>query len=186
MEKSIRKLETEAHRHDRRNETFYSGGEGCELGRVFWLGGNELYAHCRARPHYTPHWPHQHYAAVLVSQGRGFYHGADAQPLPVSPGDLLLMFPGIPFRYQVDRNQHWQETFIAFRGPAFDVLRESGVLQPGRPVWHLSADQDWKGRLRGLWHVDQPGSITQLALIGRLLNFLRRQCRRWRNPIAQC
>jgi AraC-like DNA-binding protein len=82
------------------------------------------------------------------------------------------MFPGLPFRYSVGRSRQWIETYIGFNGPIFDVWRDTKMLDPARPVWHLPTDQDWAQQLCTLAQTNGGGAIEPLLLISRLIGFL--------------
>jgi AraC-like DNA-binding protein len=84
------------------------------------------------------------YAAVLVLEGNAEFHRPDAALLPLSPGDLLLIFPELPHRYGPPPGRTWSETYLVFNGPVFDLWRKQGVLDPARPVLRLGQVDYWQ------------------------------------------
>lgn len=153
-------------------ELLYTGTEACELGQVRWVGISRMAASVETRPASTPHWVSKSYALLFVRRGAGRYHGLGPQPLSLARGDLFFLFPGLPFRYTISRRQIWEENFVVFNGPVFDLWRETGVLDPQHPVWRPALEEDWSAKIRALADPPPGGVLAPLVLVSRLTNLL--------------
>ncbi len=115
----------------------------------------------------------ERYAIVHVTEGSGSYSDANGYRANVSAGDFLLLFPDIPHQYGPGRGEHWDEFYIVFSGPVFDLWRARGILSPGRPVIPLTPIDQWYDRWRELVDGAEalPASV-QLAKVCRLVELL--------------
>ncbi|MFA7345534.1 MAG: AraC family transcriptional regulator [Terrimicrobiaceae bacterium] len=64
----------------------------------------------------------------------------------IRAGDLIILFPEIAHRYGVGARGQWDEFFIMFDGPVFDLWRNKGYLDPRNPVRHLEPVSYWLRR----------------------------------------
>jgi AraC-like DNA-binding protein len=62
-------------------------------------------------------------------------------------GDLLLLFPGVLHSYGNGHLFGWDELFMVFDGPVFDLWRKLGLLDPKKPIIHLEPIDYWQRRL---------------------------------------
>lgn len=106
------------------------------------------------------------YALVYIQDGGGVYRDPNGDQL-VNSGDLLLLFPDHPHSYAALDNGHWNDYFILFNGPVFDLWLESGVFSVERPVLHLEPIKSWLARLE---HVVAAGN--PLEQVCQLQHFL--------------
>ena len=90
------------------------------------------------------------FAAVYVLAGCAQYHDVTGLSLPLRPGDLLLMFPGHGYRYEIDPARPWSEFSLHFQGPVFDLLQQHKVLDPAQPVYHVTPIETWRRRFEQL------------------------------------
>lgn len=90
------------------------------------------------------------FAIVYVLAGRARFRDVDGLDLPMGPGDLLLMFPGHGYHYDPDPGQPWSEFWLHFQGPVFDLLRKQGVIDPARPIFHLTPVAGWLERFEAV------------------------------------
>jgi AraC-like DNA-binding protein len=110
------------------------------------------------------------YALVYVLEGGGDYWDALNGKRSVQAGDAILIFPDIAHTYGPHNsvnNQHWDEFFCVFDGPAFDLLRAQGLLNPQLPVLRANPIAHWLPRLEAV--VSQPPSwlaTKRLAQVG--------------------
>lgn len=74
------------------------------------------------------------YALVLLTRGSGRYRLGNSTPLPCSAGDLLVVFPEIPHGYGPEPGGCWDEYYLVFEGPVFDLWRQAGWLSANNPV----------------------------------------------------
>jgi AraC-like DNA-binding protein len=90
------------------------------------------------------------YGLVYVLAGRARLHDETGLSLPLRPGDLLLIFPGHGYHYDIDPRQPWSEFALHFQGPAFDLWRQQRVVDPAKPVYHLMPIDRWSDRFEEL------------------------------------
>ena len=58
------------------------------------------------------------FAVVYVLDGRARFHDETGLSLAMRPGDLLLMFPGHGYHYDIDPQYLWSEFALHFQGPS--------------------------------------------------------------------
>ncbi|MEV4559666.1 AraC family transcriptional regulator [Kitasatospora sp. NPDC049285] len=68
-----------------------------------------------------------HWVAVVVSSGRGWYALPGGQRLPVVAPAVLWLRPGVPHHYAPDADG-WSESFVDFTGGATAGYQELGLL----------------------------------------------------------
>ena len=108
------------------------------------------------------------YAIVYVIEGQARFRDVNGLDLPMRPGDLLLMFPGHGYHYDVDQQHVWSEFWLHFQGPVFDLMREQSVIDPARPIHHLAPIEAWLGRFE---------AVARLPARHRAGDALRQTCR---------
>jgi AraC-like DNA-binding protein len=75
---------------------------------------------------------------VYISEGQGtFESGISPKRHRIEAGAVMILFPGVWHRYAPDPQSGWVEQWIECCGPAFDRARDTGLLRPERPVWHV-------------------------------------------------
>ncbi|MFJ2115307.1 helix-turn-helix domain-containing protein, partial [Streptomyces sp. NPDC087850] len=79
-----------------------------------------------------------HHVAVVISTGSGWFRSADGRRAVVTAPALLWLTPGVRHQYGPDRYHGWDESFVAFTGPATATYTELGYIEPDRPVVPLS------------------------------------------------
>ncbi len=113
------------------------------------------------------------YALVLILDGSGFYKDDRCTSTDIEPGDAILVFPEIAHAYGPHRNGHWNHAYIVFEGAQFDLLRQTGVLDPDQPIWRLPPIAFWKQRLKELVQTapgaNQPSTLKTIAQFSYLL-----------------
>ncbi len=80
------------------------------------------------------------YSLACVTRGRGQYYDAFGRSQNIETGDLILVFPEIGHRYGPERSETWDECFVIFDGPIFDLCRAVGILRPVEPIVRLGED----------------------------------------------
>jgi AraC-like DNA-binding protein len=135
------------------------------------------------------------YAIVLMLKGRGFYRdaassqgvassqsvassqGAASHEREILPGDLICLFPEIAHCYGPTASDTWDEFYLVFDGPVFDLWRRSGLLDDSRPVRRLPNIDYWLRRLEKvteLSHLPEPArSLQQVCTLQQVLADLR-------------
>jgi len=94
------------------------------------------------------------YALVYVVRGGGRFADARGTRRTIRDGDLLLLFPEIAHAYGPVPGRRWDEIYIVFEGPVFDLWRRRGILSPAEPVQHLEPVSFWRRRLEDLLAAD--------------------------------
>lgn len=113
------------------------------------------------------------YALVLITEGNGYYLDQNGCEQATQPGDAIFVFPDIAHAYGPDSGQRWSQSYVIFEGPCFDLLRENGVLDPTRPVWHFEPVDRWKRRIEELFQSKNGrNEAAHLATVGRFLSLL--------------
>jgi AraC-like DNA-binding protein len=102
---------------------------------------------------------HPTWGLTFVTAGRGRYRDVTHDE-PVTAGTLVLVHPGHPHWYGADA-AGWDEHFVVFDGPAFDLAARRGALSPGRPLVHGLPVRRWSARFAAF---DRP---RPLAVEGR-------------------
>jgi AraC-like DNA-binding protein len=87
------------------------------------------------------------YALVYLLEGSGRMRVAGQPGRAVKAGDLLFVYPEIPHGYGPGSGEKWNEFYVVFSGPVFDLWRREGLLDPERPVRHLPRISRWLPRL---------------------------------------
>jgi AraC-like DNA-binding protein len=87
------------------------------------------------------------YALMYLLDGSGYYRDEAGRLEKLRPGDLVTVFPDVGHIYGPGPGERWTEMFVVFEGPAFDLFRASGVLDPERPIARLEPIEQWLGRL---------------------------------------
>jgi AraC-like DNA-binding protein len=102
----------------------------------------------RTRPYYV--------LSMMHEQSSGSYRNENGFQCRLSYGDFFFCFPHFRQTFSPGQNEYWQESYIGFVGEVFDCCRESGVLCPQRPVWHLDDPAPWLERLHTLLRAPRP------------------------------
>jgi AraC-like DNA-binding protein len=83
------------------------------------------------------------YGFVYLMNGTGTYADQRTRSTPVGKGDLVVFFPGSPHQCGTRPGEFWDELWFEFEGPAFDLMRETKLLNPRRPVHHTQNCDHW-------------------------------------------
>jgi AraC-like DNA-binding protein len=114
------------------------------------------------------------FAVVYLLEGRGQFHDETGLSLPMRPGDLLLMFPGHGYHYDMDPRRPWSEFALHFQGPVFDLWRQLKIIDPARPIYHLKPIEKWLQRFE---------SLVELTTTQRAGDILKQVCQ-WQEILA--
>jgi AraC-like DNA-binding protein len=114
------------------------------------------------------------YALVYLLRHDGRFRARPGAPLvPVRPGDLLFVYPEIPHGYGPLPGQRWNEFYLVFNGPVFDLWRRQGLLDPARPLRHLPDTRRWLPQLEAVADPRLPDTPDgMLQRVCRLQKFL--------------
>jgi AraC-like DNA-binding protein len=106
--------------------------------------------------------------ALVYSLGDGEYRDSTHRRRRLLPGDLIVVFPDIAHQYGPTPGGHWNEIYVVFEGPLFDLWRDGGLLDPARPIYHLEPVALWRRRLE---EIVAP-KVPALERVCRLQTFL--------------
>ena len=87
------------------------------------------------------------FALVCLLDGLGFYRDSTGISQPVVPGDLIWVSPRVAHNYGPQEDHFWNEFFVVFDGPIFDLWENRKMFDVLRPVQHLEAASLWIERL---------------------------------------
>lgn len=88
------------------------------------------------------------FAVVYVVGGGGTYRDANGFRHAVTPGDLIWVFPRLGHAYGPAGNSTWNEIYLCFHGPVFNLWTKTGLIDERRPVWRLEPVEYWLSRFR--------------------------------------
>ncbi|MCF7731854.1 MAG: AraC family transcriptional regulator [Akkermansiaceae bacterium] len=92
-----------------------------------------------------------HHAAAFILRGKGRYRDECGNDLPVGPGTLIIVFPGLKHYYQPDPGTEWTEFYLIFGGPVIDLWEQQGLLTRDHPVVTcLLPPEVWAKRFEGI------------------------------------
>jgi AraC-like DNA-binding protein len=124
----------------------YETSRECPLGRVVLSG---LLRHHAGVPE-KPMRILGNYALVYLLEGGGTFGDARGTRAELKPGDMWLIFPEIAHWYGPAANSLWDEFYIVFSGPLFDLWRAGGLFDPATPIRHLEPVDFWLRRLQAV------------------------------------
>jgi len=82
---------------------------------------------------------------LLLGETKGRFRDKLGNNHRLKAGDVIIVFPDIPHQYGPEKDDPWEEVFIAFEGATFDNWKSNG-LDPKNPVWSVSSSKIWKNR----------------------------------------
>ncbi|BCM93066.1 hypothetical protein IAD21_04954 [Abditibacteriota bacterium] len=105
------------------------------------------------------------FALVLMVRGHGYYADARGTKCDINPGDAILVLPELPHVYAArptkSRGGVWDEIYLCFDGPLFDLWRREGMLDDSRLVRSVPNWQAVFGRLRALCEAPRPANARE-------------------------
>lgn len=108
------------------------------------------------------------YAVVCVLRGRGKYEDANGVRRELRAGDTILVFPELAHRYGPPDGETWDEMYLTFDGPTFDLWRQVNLLDSARPVRRPAPD--FHERLRAV--IDDREAASPAGQLRQLCDFL--------------
>jgi AraC-like DNA-binding protein len=151
------------------NHTFFSDASPRPLGRLTMAG-------TITRSRGTD--PHRlrvfgQYAIVLLLHGGGSFRDALGFRAQVRAGDLIFIFPEVAHRYGPVRGDDWDEIYVSFDGPVFDLWRHERLLDPARPITSVTDWHDFARRLEAILQEPRLTTVPQhLAQLHRFMALL--------------
>lgn len=113
------------------------------------------------------------YALVYPTNGKARYSDDKIKNQLVQAGDLMLLFPGKPHMYLPDKREYWTEFWLLFSGPAFDLWRDAGIMNPDAPITRLLPIDYWYRRFEVILEMDlhgqQHNALERICALQRVL-----------------
>ncbi len=81
------------------------------------------------------------YQAIYITRGRGVFESAQTGSLEVSPGTVILLFPGVWHRYRPLIEAGWDEWWVSFNGSIADRLIEQRFFSPEHAVLNTGLNE---------------------------------------------
>jgi AraC-like DNA-binding protein len=142
----------------------FETSRGSPLGRIVVAGLLKDHAGVPEKPMRTL----SSYALVYLLNGKGTFQDALGARVKLAPGDMWMVFPEIPHWYGPAKGSFWDEFFIVFSGPLFDLWRAKGLLDPAQPVRHVEPVDYWLRRLEEVVH-SETDSLQKVCSLQHLL-----------------
>ncbi len=105
------------------------------------------------------------FAVVLMMHGRGFYADARGAKREVGAGDAILVLPELPHAYgprpSAARGGVWDELYLCFDGPLFELWRREGLLDDTDLVRAAPDPRAMFARLLALCEAPRPANAAQ-------------------------
>ncbi|MCU0796769.1 MAG: AraC family transcriptional regulator [Akkermansiaceae bacterium] len=99
----------------------------CPLGRVVEAGEIRHSPGGMVRFRYL-----SRYAVMIVTRGEGIYEDEEGRQRSLVAGDWVLVLPDLGHSYRPLMAGGWDEIYVMFEGPVFDLWRQRGLLGPSR------------------------------------------------------
>ena len=112
------------------------------------------------------------YALVYVLGNSGVYIDATHGRRRLRGGDMICVFPDVPHLYGPEDGEFWQEYFLVFEGPVFDLWRTQGLLDPAEPVLHVEPVEYWLKQMQRVADVTATTEESALVRVARLQELL--------------
>jgi AraC family transcriptional regulator of arabinose operon len=112
------------------------------------------------------------YAAVLISQGRGWFVSGPTGRVAVEPGTLFWLFPEIIHSYGPLPGGWWTEQWVTFGGRTADTYRRHGFLAPSRTLVSVGRDAEVAALFQRLQDVYLPNHPLAIPRAGALVHEL--------------
>ncbi|MEU0564428.1 AraC family transcriptional regulator [Nonomuraea sp. NPDC005983] len=104
-----------------------------------------------------------HYVAVIVLSGAGWFSSGGRPPVDVVAPCLLWLSPGVEHHYG-PYEPGWSECFADFTGPSVAAYVEMGFLNPDEPVVPLTSAEPARVVIRKMTAaLSQPGPHPEVA-----------------------
>ncbi len=80
------------------------------------------------------------FALVYIAGGQGRFESEGKINLPVEPGNVFLLFPGVWHRYQPEARTGWHEFWIGFDGDTARNWQLNHFIAPAKPVFKINTE----------------------------------------------
>ncbi|MEM1052977.1 MAG: AraC family transcriptional regulator [Pseudomonadota bacterium] len=108
-----------------------------------------------------------HFTLVYVTRGSGRYIDEKGIDVSVEAGDAIIVFPGRQHWYGPEQGKTWDEFYLVFEGPVFDMWRSTGCFDRDHPVLPLKPMDFWRDRI--LQVIGQRPARTEAELLAEAI-----------------
>jgi len=116
------------------------------------------------------------YQVIYISRGKGVFESAPTGSKEITPGTIILLFPGVWHRYRPRGEVGWDEWWVSFNGEVMDRLVEQRFFSPERAVLrtglqdailapYKSLSERLRGELTGFPHLIAADTLEILAAV---------------------
>ena len=112
------------------------------------------------------------YQLVMILQGAGSYCDSQGRQFPLRRGDLIITTPDVSHQYGPASGTAWSKIVVAFNGPLFDFLHQTGPLQSQAAAIALSPVDAWYRKLYALLRLAPYEREQPMRYFGRFLSVL--------------
>lgn len=144
---------------------FYHSETPSAVGRITWAGP---YVNSPGQPLGTVNT----YAFVYVTRGVCEYSDSTGKCCRLTPGDMVIRFPGFKQGYHPLPGQTWDERYIRCDGPLLEMWHKATLISTADPIWRLLPVKYWVERMIAVvGDTATPDHDEILAQMGRLQVF---------------
>lgn len=113
------------------------------------------------------------YAMILIRSGKGQYADARGAQIEFQAGDVIFVFPDLAHAYGPQKSNSWEQVYVVFQGPQFDLLQQTEILSPSTPVWSLGPVEHWQHRLEEIFpSVPPQNDFESTRTLGRFASLI--------------
>lgn len=120
----------------------------------------------------------QDYQLVWIEKGSGRFETSTLGFTPISPGSLLILFPGVWHRYRPNLRTGWTEHWIELQGSYIQQLQDNRIINPKKPFGKIHCFEEvflLFEQIRNLCVEKPPQFAVQMGLIGiEIISLLNR------------
>lgn len=102
------------------------------------------------------------YCLVYVLRGEGTYSDSRGLTFDIKTHDAFISMPEVPHHYGPRKGETWNELYIIFEGPVFDLWRSQGFFNWPNPTVNLGAVEYWVGRFIETASQSNEGSVKKM------------------------
>ena len=106
-----------------------------------------------------------YYCATLITRGQGTFRGEKGPPQRLAAGSIIITLPGSRHWFGSNPGETWDELFVIFTGPGFDLLTSLEILRKGRRIFRPHDWEAWRSEILRLSEIDSISAITSLMAI---------------------
>ncbi|MEP3226828.1 MAG: AraC family transcriptional regulator [Parasphingorhabdus sp.] len=114
-----------------------------------------------------------HFTLVYVLQGTGSYRDENGLAFDVNAGDAIIVLPGLEHWYGPPKGSVWDELYLVFEGPIFDLWRKNGCFDTSKPVVPLHPSDYWIDQIKqAIGEQNDGDSVKMMAEAVRMQQLL--------------